>query len=182
MFRFLRRRIATQPRVKIPTVPFDPARITQAVRDDLRRNIAALEDVGPHEEAVYNAALSSIRVGRDLWSLAEALQRLPIDGMTRHRAAEISRTLHNKATALINRDHSLQVGLTTARWIYSGAPCGIRHPGSANYDAILDGSHKAANKKLFNIADGLLINGEACWPGYADGCLCIARPVVEGFS
>lgn len=84
----------------IPTVKFDPAKVTETVKTDLRQNIKSLNEVGADDfDMIHAAALRSISVGRDLHILYQAL--MTIGGMGKRRAEGISFSLNNKATALI---------------------------------------------------------------------------------
>lgn len=121
----------------IPTVKFDPTKVTEAVRADLRKNIKSLKEVRVADfDMIYDAALHSISAGRALHILYQAL--MTIDGMHRRRAEDISRSLNNKATALMQAEEQERLGIKYATWLYSGAPCG---------DVDQDVAHKAANGK-----------------------------------
>lgn len=155
---------------RIPTVRFDPARVTDAVKADLWANVRALGDVAEENlKPVYQVALQSILKGRDLGMLCDALTTM--GGMTKQRAAEISHLLNNKATALMEDERRIALGITHAVWLYSGAPCG-------NHDA----EHKAANGASYRIGEGLLIGGARTSPGREAGCRCVSRSVIKGFK
>jgi uncharacterized protein with gpF-like domain len=156
----------------IPTVKFDPARVTEAVKADLHQNIRSLREVGVGDfEMVYDAALRSISAGRALHILYETL--MTIDGMSKRRAEGISRSLNNKATALIQAEEQERLGIKYAIWLYSGASCG---------GAEQDAAHKAANGKPYRANKGMLLNGQWTWPGREDGCKCVSKSVIVGFD
>jgi hypothetical protein len=112
-----------RPARSLPTVKFDASRVTQDVQDDLKATIRALSDIGEeHFQAVYDAALESIKRGRDLGMLCRAISDLKLPGMTKARAADIARLLNNRATTLMTTQRQLDAGITRARWLYSGAP------------------------------------------------------------
>jgi hypothetical protein len=116
----------------MPTVRFDPSTVSKNVKADLRRNIEMLDDLGEkHVPQIYDAALSSVSAGRDLNVLFLALMK--IEGMSKGRAAEIARSLNNKATAIVNRERQASLGITHAKWIYANAPCmrDPNHPSAA---------------------------------------------------
>jgi hypothetical protein len=97
--------------------------VTETVKADLRQNIKSLAEVGPRDfETIYDAALRSVSAGRALQILYQAL--LTIDGMSKRRAEEISLSLNNKATALLQSEGQERLGIKYAYWISSGAPCG----------------------------------------------------------
>lgn len=156
----------------IPTVGLDPAKVTETVKADLRQNIKSLIEVGPRDlETIYSAALHSIFSGRALQILYQAL--LTIDGMSKRRAEEISLSLNNKATVLMQSEGQEQLGIKYAYWISSGAPCG---------NAEQDAAHKSANRKPYWVDKGMLLNGRWTLPGRDDGCKCISKSLIVGFD
>ncbi len=161
-----------QTLIRIPTVKFDAARVTETVKADLRQNIKSLNEVSPGDfDMIYDAALRSISAGGALHILYQTL--MTIDGMGKRRAADISRSLNIKATALMQIEGQKRLGIEYAIWMYSGAPCG-----SAEQDA----AHKAANGKPYLVDQGMLLNGFRTWPGREDDCKCVSRPVLPGFE
>jgi hypothetical protein len=159
-------------------VKFDPSTVTESVKANLRRNIELLDDLEKkHVKQVYEAALRSVLTGRDMATLCTALMK--IEGMAQGRAVEITRSLHNKATALINRDRQTSLGITHAIWICSkGGPCmrDPSHPTAAEVQQ--DSAHRSANGKKYEIAKGLLVDGKWTWPGFEEGCSCMSRSVM----
>lgn len=163
----------------IPTVKFDTSRVTETVKAELRKNVLFLEGIDRnHFEQIYSAALHSILAGRDLGLLCNVLMRMNIDGMTKQRAGEIARILNNQATALMDKEHSLSLGIKQAHWRYSGAPCEVNPTKPTGQDA----AHKAANGRLFEVSMGMFVNGKWTWPSVEPGCRCISTPVIPGFS
>jgi hypothetical protein len=155
----------------IPKSKFDPANVTETVKADLRNNIKSLREIGDDKfDLIYDAALRSIYAGDDLPSLCSVLNSL--DSIDEFRAEEISRSLHNKATALINIERQKRLAIREAVWRYSGAPCSPEH----------DATHKAENGKLYSVGTGMLINGHWTWPGREDGCNCISKPILPGID
>ena len=155
---------------RLPTVEFDPTRVTEAIKADLRKNISSLDEVGPANfDVIYEAAFRSISAGRALHILYQAL--MTIDGMSKHRAEEISLSLNNKTTALMQAERREHLGIKYAIWLYSGAPCG---------EAAQDAVHKSANGRPYLVSKGLFLNGRWTRPGYEDGCKCISKPLVPG--
>ena len=156
----------------IPTVKFDAAKVTEAVKADLRENIRSLKEIGGGDfDKIYEAALRSISAGRALHIVYQAL--MTIDGMHKRRAEDISRSLNNKATALMQAEEQQRLGIKYAVWLYSGAPCG-----STEQDA----AHKAANGKRYLVSKGMLLGGRWTWPGRDDGCKCVSKSVIAGFD
>lgn len=154
----------------IPTVRFDPSKVTEIIKADLRQNIKSLTGVMPNDfDMIYEAALRSISAGRALDILCKAL--MTISGMSKSRAAEISLSLNNKATALITVEEQKRNGIQYAIWRYSGAPCG-----SANE------VHKAVNGRPYLVMMGMLLNDQWTWPGREHGCKCISKPMIVGID
>jgi hypothetical protein len=156
----------------IPTVKFDAAKVTEVVKVDLRKNIQSLKEIDAGDfDKIYEAALRSISAGRALHILYQAL--MTIEGMHRRRAEDISRSLNNKATALMQAEEQKRLGIKYATWLYSGAPCG---------DLDQDAAHKGANGKPYAVNKGMLLNGQWTRPGYEDGCKCVSKSMIVGFD
>lgn len=156
----------------VPTVKFDPARITETVKADLKQNIRSIDEVGADNvDMIYAAALRSISSGRALHILCQAL--MGINGMEKWRAEKIARLLNNKASALIHAEEQERIGVKYALWRYSGAPCG---------NAEQDAAHKAANGKSYLVTKGMFLGGRWTRPGRDDGCKCISQSIIAGFD
>lgn len=156
----------------IPTVKFDAAKVTEAVKADLRKNIKSLKEIGAGDfDKIYEAALRSITAGRALHIVYQAL--MTIDGIHKRRAEDISRSVNNRATALMQSEEQERLGIKYAIWLYSGAPCG-----SAQQDA----THKAAKGKPYLVSKGMLLGDRWTWPGRDNGCKCVSKSVIAGFD
>lgn len=146
----------------------DASPLTQEILNDIKRTIYELSEIlEQFRGAVYLSAVDAIRAGRDARRFHVDLISLCIDGLTAKRADEIVNFVLNRATALIVRERLIRMGVTHVTWIYSGAPCGSN-----------DAEHKAANGKQFCLSKGMTIRGRATFPGYDEGCKCIARPNI----
>lgn len=167
-----------EPEHTIPTVKFDASRVTDAIKNDIWKNISLLEIDREYVDRVYDAAIRSISAGRDLSVLHDTLMQLNIGGMTKRRAGEIALFLNNRATALMNSQRQEVIGIKQARWLYSGAPCEIDPKKPTGQDA----AHRAANGKLFDVSKGMLLNGKWTLPGAEPGCRCVSKSIVPGFS
>lgn len=167
----------------IPTVNFDPKRVTEAIKFDLRNNIKGIREFDETNfDRVYEAALRSISAGNALAILINAIMDFNLPEMTKQRAGEISLSLSKKATALIRRDEQISAGIKYATWRYSGAPCQptTRQP-SAN-DIRQDAAHRAADGKRYEVTRGMLLNGHLTMPGREEDCKCFSRSVVPGLD
>lgn len=164
---------------RMPTVRFDPTRVTEAVKDDLWKNVLDLRGMNESQwTETYLAALRAVSAGGDLGSLLNALMLMNVEGMTRRRAEEIARNLNGRAKALMDRERQSAIGITQAKWVQSGAPCGADPKNSA----ALTAEHVALNGKTFDPAIGMLSNGKRIWPGSEPGCKCFAKSMISGFS
>ncbi len=166
---------ASSGKTKIPTVKIDKSLVTTDVKTDLLKTISSLNEIpGEHVKTVYRIALSSIERGRDLHTFQSGIEHLKLDHLEKHEIAEIGLFLNNRATALIEKNRHLALGIERARWLYSGAPC----TGSTLQDQL----HQSLNGTEFDIADGVSVQGRPIWPGMERGCKCISMPNVPGFS
>jgi hypothetical protein len=167
----------------IPTVEFDPKRVTEAVKADLANNIRELKDFDQsHFSPIYDAALRSICRGRDVGGLAKAIVALDLPVMTKGRAGQISISLNNKATALMTRDQQVAIGAKYAVWVYSGAPCQTNPREPSAKGVRQDAAHKAADGKRYEVAKGMRLNGRLTLPGREEGCKCASRSIIPGFN
>jgi hypothetical protein len=93
----------------IPTVKFDPSRVTETVKADVRNTILTLPEIDRNNfEQVYDATIGSISAGRDLHLLFDTLTQLNIVGMTEARAADIARLLNNRQRRSCNASNKLR--------------------------------------------------------------------------
>jgi hypothetical protein len=166
MFDWLRRKRSQNLEVgagdgSIPSVKFDPSRVTNAVKVEIKRCVG--EIAGPttsQRNAVYDAALQSVSAGRDFHTLYAALIELGIDGMTKSKASAIALRINNRATALMNRSQQNSLGIEHARWMYSGAPCMVNPKKPSLADIEQNDAHKSADRKRFNISEGMFFERE----------------------
>jgi hypothetical protein len=153
-----------KPSYGLPTIKFDPARVTSTVKADLRRNIKALADVDASQfEKIYDAALRCLSVGGAQHTLFQAL--MTIDRMSRERAGVITRSLNRKADAVMTVEQQQSLGIEYAIWRYAGAPCITKSKGSIKLELERDAAHKAASGKTFRVAKGMFLNGQWTHPG-----------------
>ncbi len=151
--------------------------MTPAMRDILdatvNENVALIRSIAPqYLTQVEGIVMRGATTGRDVGQIAKDLEeRL---GVTKRRAALISRDQTEKATAAFTRARHLEVGLDEAEWVHSGAG---RHPRPSHVKAGKD-------KVRYKIAEGWMdpaIN-KRIWPGTEINCHCVSRPIVPGFS
>jgi uncharacterized protein with gpF-like domain len=172
-----------EPAHTVPTVKFDPRRVTDAVKADLQKNIHNIKEFDEsHFDQIYDAALRSVSRGMDLATLFDAITALNLPDVTKQRAGEISRNLNFKAKALMDRDRQLSLGIKYAIWMYSGAPCQVNPKKPSAKDVRQDAAHRKANGKRFEVAKGMLLNGRLTMPGREEGCKCFSRPIIPGLD
>ena len=167
----------------MPTIKFDPSVVTMSVKADLRRNVELLAGVEKkHVKQIYELALRSILGRRDFHSFCTEMMDMHIEGMTRSKAAEIGRSLANKAGAVIERERRTSLGITHAKWLCANAPCmrDPNHPSAAEVQR--DAAHCAANGKRYEISEGLFVDGKWTWPGVDEGCKCVSRSIIPGLE
>lgn len=168
---------------KVPTIKFDTERLTQTVLADLERNIRELPEVSDENfEAFYDLSVRAVATGGDLNFLCNGITELGIAGMTGQRAAQISTFLWRKAQGMMDRERKAEIGITRGVWTYSNAPC-MANPGRPTpVDIRRDASHKAANGRVYVIAEGLLIDGKRTWPGDERYCRCASMSIIPGLE
>lgn len=148
-------------------------KLTPSARDAyqavLAENVGLISNIAEqHLTQIEGIVMRSVATGRDLKQLSGDLQTQ--FGITKRRAALISRDQSNKATAVITRVRQQGLGITTAVWRHSHAG---KHPRP---------SHVAFDGKEYDIAEGAFLDGEWVWPGTAINCRCTSRSVIKGFS
>ena len=164
----------------MPTVKFDPSTVSESVKANLQRNIGLLDDIEKkHVKQIYEISLRSV-VSGDLYLFCTELMNMHIQGMTTGRAAEIGRSLSNKAKAIISNERRTALGITHAVWMYAHAPCMKNPRRPADAEIQQDAAHKAADGKRYDLRKGLLVDGKWTWPGVENGCKCSSRIVLPG--
>lgn len=117
-----------------------------------------------HLQQVEGLVMRSVSQGGDLLELSKQLRERY--GVTTRRAALIARDQTNKATATLNRASQEDLGITQAIWKHS-------HAGKEPRP-----SHVKADGTIYNIKDGLVLDGERVWPGTAINCRCYCRSIL----
>lgn len=135
----------------------------------LGENVGLIKSIASqHLASVEQAVLRSVSTGRDLGSLTKALEEGY--GVTRRRAAFIAKTQNNMATAVLERQSCLDLGLTEAKWLHSA---GGRVPRP---------EHVAFSGKTYKIAKGAYLEGKWTWPGVELNCRCVPVAIIPGFE
>jgi SPP1 gp7 family putative phage head morphogenesis protein len=152
-------------------------KMTRAQRDVLNatvnENVALIKSIpSQYLTRVEGMVTRSVQTGRDLGQLAKDLREQL--GVTKRRAAFISRDQNNKATAALTRARQIEIGVDEAIWVHSGAG---KHPRPSHAKAGRD-------KERYNVAEGWLDPAidKRIWPGTEINCRCVGRPVIRGFG
>jgi uncharacterized protein with gpF-like domain len=153
-------------------------RMTAAAQDAMTATVAA--QVGliksiPEQylTQVQSSVMRSVQTGRDLGSLAKELEQHY--GVTRRRAAFISRSQNNIATATVTRVRQQELGITKAVWLHSS---GGREP---RPEHVAFGQGKFGGP-VYEVAKGAFLDGRWTWPGVEPNCRCVSRAVLEALE
>lgn len=119
---------------------------------------------------IEGMVMRSVQTGRDLHQLTNDLQRQ--FGVTRRRAILIARDQTNKANANLTRARQLELGISRAVWVHSGAG---KHPRP---------THVRQSGKEFDIKTGWFDPAvkKYIFPGSEINCRCFSKSIVPGFS
>ncbi len=143
--------------------------ILDAYQAIVNENVALIKSIpSQHFTEIEGLVMRSVQHGRDLEFLSKELEARY--GVTRRRAALIARDQSNKATAVMTRVRQQEIGITEAIWLHSH---GGKHPRP---------EHVKADGKRYEVAKGMLIEGEWIWPGEKINCRCVAKAIVPGLS
>lgn len=176
-------RVYQRPQVEMPeqvramTIKMDPKTVTDDVVKDIRRQISELSEVPAGERKfVADQAVESVREGRNLHRLSWALSEV---GVEKSEASRITRGIHNRATAMINRNRQIGLGLKKAKWVCSGAPCFVNYQGDASGES-RNKLHQKADGKVYNLKTGMKMDGGYTFPGAEWGCRCSSSVIIPG--
>lgn len=156
------------------TVQFKMTRAANdAYQATIVENVGLIKSIAQHHlTQVQGSVMRSVQAGRDLGMLAKDLQ--DHYGVTKRRAALISRDQNNKATAVITRVRQQELGITEAQWLHSG---GGKQPRPSHV--------KASREKVrYTVSEGWYDPdvGKNIWPGELISCRCVAKAIIPGFS
>ena len=149
------------------TVPMRMTRnVNNVVQAVVAENVNLISDLGRrYFTEVEGLVLRSVRAGRDIAWLTDELEKR--HGITRRRALLIARDQNNKASSAISRARMQDAGITHAIWRHTS---GSRHPRK---------SHVAADGLVFDLSEGMFLDGKLIFPGEEINCGCRYAPVIE---
>lgn len=150
-------------------------KMTPAMRDAFAavraENVGLIRSIAEqHLSKVETLVMQSVSQGRDLGTLAKALEKN--FGVSQRRAATISRDQNNKATAVMRRVREIELGISEGKWLHSA---GGKTPRER---------HVSFSGKRFKLAEGHDFGDGLgpVLPGVAINCRCTWVPVVPGFD
>lgn len=152
-------------------------KMTPAMQDISRatvnENVALIKSIhAQYFTQVEGSVMRSVAAGRDLGTLTKELQTHY--GVSKRRAAFISRDQNNKATAVFTRARQIEAGVTEAVWLHSG---GGKHPRPSHLKA-------GRERQRYDVREGWLDPdvGKRIFPGELPNCRCVSKAVVPGFA
>lgn len=154
----------------IPTVRFNPTRVTDTVIDDVLSTLDRLAIVpSNHRAEIVGRAIESVQRGGDLAQLCRAMEAI---GISKANAAHAAMHINRRASSIMQTLEWERLGITEAKWLWSGAPCLLEAAEA----------HREASGKRYKVSRGMMIGGRYTGPGMDDGCKCVAFAVVPGFN
>lgn len=150
-------------------------RMSQDMRDILQatvhENVSLIKSI-PRQylTQVEGIVMRSVQTGRDLGQLSSDLQQRL--GVSKKRAALISRDQNNKATSAFQRVRQMEMGVEQAIWMHSHAG---KKPRPTHVK--MDGRRYDVKQGMWDPAEGRYI-----FPGELINCRCTSRSVIPGFT
>ena len=142
------------------------AEMNNALQAVIGGNVSLIKSIAEqHLSDVEGVVMRSVAKGGDLYSMSKELQQRY--AITKRRAALIARDQNSKAISTMVKVRQEEIGVKQAMWRHSHAG---REPRA---------SHIAADKKLYDVSKGMLIDGEYIYPGEKINCRCTSRAVFE---
>ena len=147
-------------------VEFKPSAVVkEALKASIAESVSLIKSIpAEHLKNIEGLAMRSVMAGRDLKMFNDELKEKY--GATTKRARLIAMNQCNRATATVRQARALEAGLEKAVWKHSNAG---KHPRP---------SHVAADGKVFNIAEGLEVDGEFIQPATLPNCKCSMRVIL----
>lgn len=155
------------------TVKFQmTAQINDVLRATMGEQVGLIKSIAQqHLTEVQGLVMRSVAKGGDLGELSKELRARY--GVTRRRAALISRDQVTKATATINRTRQLEIGITTAIWKHSHAGKTPRPTHVA-----MEGKEYDVKKGMWDPAANGKGKGAFILPGQLISCRCYSRSIL----
>jgi len=145
------------------------AKVREIVTASVASNVQLIKSIpAEYLTQVQGHVQRSVMAGRDLGTLSKAL--VEQFGVTKKRAALISRHQNNMATASVQRARQEELGITEAIWLHSA---GGRQPRP---------THVTQSGKPYKISEGWLdpATDKHIWPGTEINCGCVSKSIIPG--
>lgn len=138
-----------------------------AMNATIQENVSLIKSI-PQQYLtdVEGIVMRGFTQGRDLKTISDELQSRY--GVTKRRAALISRDQSNKLTATVTQARRVELGLFEAEWVHSG---GGKEPRQSHVKAGKD-------RKRFDVRVGCLIDGAHILPGQLINCRCSSKTIL----
>ena len=154
------------------TVKFSPTPASRAAYQAVVAEQVNLIKSIPAEylKAVESKVWGSVMKGADMHTLSVDLRKTY--GVTRDRAALISRDQTNKAKAIIERTRRQELGITEAYWQHSA---GGKVPRA---------THVTMSGKRYRLSEGMYDSAEGKYilPGELINCRCTSKAIIPAFD
>ena len=154
------------------TVKFSPTPASRAAYQAVVAEQVNLIKSIPAEylKAVESKVWGSVMKGADMHTLSVDLRKTY--GVTRDRAALISRDQTNKAKAIIEKTRREELGITEAYWQHSA---GGKVPRA---------THVAMSGKRYRLSEGMYDSAEGKYilPGELINCRCTSKAIIPAFD
>lgn len=146
-------------------------RVNDVLQASMAEQVSLIKSIASeHLAQVEGLVMRSVAAGGDLGTLSDELQKRY--GVTERRAAFIATDQNAKATAMIARADSDELGITEAIWKHS-------HAGKTPRP-----SHVKMDGQKYNIKEGMWDEDaqKFIWPGYLPRCRCYFKPILPRFD
>lgn len=150
------------------TVQFKPSRMVQdAMNATIAENVSLIKSIpSQYFTQVEGIVMRGVSAGRDLKQITDELQARY--GITARRAANIAKDQADKVTATITKARRLELGITQAIWVHSGAG---REPRPSHVKAGRD-------QLVFDVSKGAYLDGKWVQPGEEINCRCVSKSIL----
>lgn len=151
--------------VRFSLSDFQRDRLQAAISENVRM-ITSLSN--RYLETIEVHVWNCIKSGYDLSALSKGLQSAY--GISQRRADNIARDQFSKAHSVIRNARYEELGIEEAIWKHS-------HAGKTPRP-----EHVAADGVVYNVKQGLFLDGKWTHPGEEINCRCMSVPIIKGFS
>jgi uncharacterized protein with gpF-like domain len=145
--------------------------MNDAYRAVIGENVGLIKSIpAEHLADVEGLVMRSVQHGRSMKELTHEL--VARFGVTKRRAALISRDQNNKATAVMNKVRKLGLGIDKSEWVHTSASKDPRE------------SHEDMNGEIFETSQGCFDAdyGDFVQPGELINCGCVSRGIIPGLD